>query len=222
MNGDLRCLTKGEYVYRVLRDRIFTGDLQKDRIYKVVELAEELGVSRTPVSEAVKILVSQGYLIMLPGVGFRVKALTRREINEILTISSVLEKLALETIIARKAPMEYGEMREMLDRCEQSVLDRDVDEYARLTEQFHKTLYRAAGMPKLVEVLDSVSIHEALYQESVLRSPGAILTLINDHRLLLDIVENGRTDKIDGFLARHVKNCEVTHEIYLEPAEIEE
>lgn len=215
MNASLNCLTKGEFVYRILRDRIFSGELRKDRIYKVVEIAEELGVSRTPVSEAVKILVSQGYLIMLPGVGFKVKSLTSQEVDEILLISSVLEKLALERIIREESDLNMDVLLECLDGCELAVKRQDVDEYARLTDQFHKTLYAASGLPKLVEVLENVSIHEALYQESVVRNPQAILTLINDHRLLLEIIRDKKLDKIDGFMDRHVCNCQKTHEIYL-------
>lgn len=211
----MKFLTKGEYVYRILKDRIFSGEMVKDKTYTVVEISEELNVSRTPVSEAVKILSSQGHLTMMPAVGFRVRSLTYEEINEILLISAALERLALRQIIDYDIPLDVGALRKNMDECIVSVKNKDTEEYARLTDIFHHTIYGAAGLPKLVEVVDNISIHEAYYQESVIRNPEAIIELIDDHRLLLDIIESQNSDKIDGFLDQHVTNCLKTHEIYL-------
>jgi DNA-binding GntR family transcriptional regulator len=187
----------------------------KDKTYTVVEIAEELKVSRTPVSEAVKILTSQGYLTMLPAVGFRVRELTFEDINEILLISSALERLALRQIIKKNIKIDVGELNKNLDDCIQAIKSKDVDEYARLTNEFHKVIYGGAGLPKLLDVMDSISIHESYYQESVVRNPDSLITLIEDHKFLLKIVDNNDLDEIDGFLERHVSNCLRTHEIYL-------
>ncbi|QRN86169.1 GntR family transcriptional regulator [Clostridia bacterium] len=215
MTANIHCLTKGEYVYRVLKDRIFSGEMVKDKTYTVVEIAEELKVSRTPVSEAVKILTSQGYLMMLPAVGFRVKELTFEEINEILLISSALERLALQQIIQKGTEVDTEALNKNLDDCISAIKNKDVDEYARLSDEFHNHIYGAADLPKLLDVMESISIHEAYYQESVLRNPESLITLIEDHKLLLKIVEQKRIDDVDGFLERHVCNCLKTHEIYL-------
>ncbi len=215
MTPNINCLTKGEYVYRILKDRIFSGDMVKDRTYTVVEIAEELKVSRTPVSEAVKILTSQGYLTMMPAVGFRVKELTYEEINEILLISASLERLALRQIIINRIEIDTHYLRKNLNDCLLSIERKDVDLYAKLTDEFHHIVYRAAKLPKLIEVMDMITIHEAYYQESVVRNPASLITLIHDHELLLDIIERQKMDAIDGFLERHVFNCLKTHEIYL-------
>jgi DNA-binding GntR family transcriptional regulator len=215
MSMNINCLTKGEYVYRILKDRIFSGEMVKDKTYTVVEIAEELKVSRTPVSEAVKILTSQGYLTMLPAVGFRVRELTFEDINEILLISSALERLALRQIIKKNIKIDIGDLNKNLDDCIQAIKAKDVDEYARLTDEFHKVIYGGAGLPKLLDVMDSISIHESYYQESVVRNPDSLITLIEDHKFLLKIVEKNDLDEIDGFLERHVSNCLRTHEIYL-------
>ena len=90
-----------------------------------------------------------------------------------------------------------------------------MDEYARLTNEFHRVIYGGAGLPKLLEVMDSISIHESYYQESVVRNPDSLITLIEDHKFLLKIVDKNDLDEIDGFLERHVSNCLRTHEIYL-------
>lgn len=206
--------SKGEQVYRVLRDRVFSGDMAVDQIYTVVDLAEELAVSRTPVSQAVKILSSQGIVTMLPGVGFRVNGLTFEEINETLQITAALERLALRRIIQEETELDMDTLHQELDSSLRSIRNKDVEGYARSTDSFHRTLYGAAGLPKLVRVIDSISIHEAYYQASVIRNPQAVVTLVKDHRLLLEILGNRALDKVDGFLDRHVKNCLKTHEMY--------
>src|SRR5271157_1211573 len=95
-------LSKGEYVYQVLKGKIANGYLERNKTYTIVEIAEKLGVSRTPVGEAVKILASQNYIIMYPGVGFKVKELTIEDIQENLTIAGALEEAVLRIIIRNK------------------------------------------------------------------------------------------------------------------------
>jgi len=113
-NTKLKFTSKSEYVYETLRERIMLGELQVNKRYKVVEIAAELGVSRTPVSNAVKILASQGYVTLFPSVGFEIKQLTLKEVEGILMIRGVLEELALELAVGNVTSGDIAELRDIL------------------------------------------------------------------------------------------------------------
>jgi DNA-binding GntR family transcriptional regulator len=91
-------LSKGEYVYHRLKENIVDGSLERNKIYTIVEIAESLGISRTPVGEAVKILGSQNYITLYPGVGFKVKEPVMEDIRN-PDYFRALEEVILRRII---------------------------------------------------------------------------------------------------------------------------
>ena len=92
-------ITKTEFAYKEIKDKIGDGFYKKNHLYTIVDVANEIGVSRTPVSGAIKILESEGIVTLFPGVGFKIKYLTMNEIRESLMISGALEIVAMDYII---------------------------------------------------------------------------------------------------------------------------
>lgn len=206
--AELQFTSKSEVVYKILLERITSGQLEAGKRYKVVELAEELGVSRTPVSEAVKILASQGYVTLLPSVGFEIRQLTFDEIKEILLIRGSLEELAVEMAMERTSPSELREMRALLQKCLEAIDDRNIAGYSQLNENFHFTLYQWANLPKLNEVLKTLWTHEGWYIEELKTHPEEIKKLVHDHYDILTIIEHKENSKIKEVIRRHIVNCQ--------------
>jgi DNA-binding GntR family transcriptional regulator len=201
-------LSKGEYVYQVLKGKIANGYLERNKTYTIVEIAENLGVSRTPVGEAVKILASQDYVIMYPGVGFKVRELTIADIRENLTISGALEEAVLRKIIRDKvAPVEP--LQRAVERSWKSIKNQTPELYTQASSDFHRALYGLSCLPKLTEILqENVLVHELWYRQGAARYPQYIERLITDHEAIIDLIQNRNYDQIAEVINKHVEHCE--------------
>lgn len=201
-------LSKGEYVYQVLKGKLANGYLERNKIYTIVEIAENLGVSRTPVGEAVKILASQDYVIMYPGVGFKVKDLTIEDIRENLTISGALEEAVLRKIINDKVTSVEA-LQRAVDKSWKGIKTQKPDLYTQASSEFHKALYGLSCLPKLTEILqENVLVHEAWYRDGASRYPASIECLIVDHEAIIDLIQNGAYQRISEVIQAHVEHCE--------------
>ena len=199
--------SKSEYVYQILRDRIMLGELEAGKRYKVVQIAAELGVSRTPVSDAVKILASQGFVTLLPSVGFEIKQLTLKEVKGILLIRGALEELAIELAMDNVALKEIADLRNLLNCCEKAIKKQEIIKYSKLNEQFHFTLYQWADLPNLIETFQNLWTHEGWYSEELKSDPRKINNLVQDHYQMLDIIEAKEKHKIKEVVKAHINNC---------------
>jgi DNA-binding GntR family transcriptional regulator len=201
-------LSKGEYVYQVLKGKIANGYLERNKTYTIVEIAENLGVSRTPVGEAVKILASQDYISMYPGVGFKVKELTIDDIRENLTISGALEEAVIRKIIKDEtAPTE--QLHTAIEKSWSGIKNQMPELYTQASAEFHKALYGLSHLPKLTEILqENVLVHEIWYCEGASRYPKSIESLIVDHEAIVDLIQNGNYDQIAEVINNHVEHCQ--------------
>lgn len=199
--------SKSDYVYQVLKDRIRQGELELNKRYKVVDIAAELGVSRTPVSNAVKILASQGYVTLLPSVGFEIKRLTLKEVEGILLIRGALEELTLELAIDKAKSEEIEELRDILHNCEGAIKSLDTKKHGILNKDFHFKLYQLASLPNLIETFENLWFHEDWFNEGLKSNPDNILTLVKDHYQILDVIEKKERHKIKDIIRTHVNNC---------------
>jgi DNA-binding GntR family transcriptional regulator len=201
-------LSKGEFVYQLLKEKIGNGYLQRNKTYTIVEIAESLGVSRTPVCEAVKILGSQNYIDLYQGVGFKVRELTVEDIRENLTISGALEEAVLRKII-RDGIAPTQDLFAAQEKSKRAVDERAPEEYTRASVDFHKALYALARLPKVIEILqENVFVHEIWYRRGAECFPDAIRRLIADHDAILTLIERCDYAHIAEVISRHVENCE--------------
>jgi len=201
-------LSKGEYVYQVLKGKIANGYLERNKTYTIVEIAENLGVSRTPVGEAVKILASQNYIIMYPGVGFKVKELTIEDIQENLTIAGALEEAVLRIIIKNKVT-EVEPLQRANEKSWKGIKDQIPELYTQASIDFHIALYGLSCLPKLTEILqENVLVHELWYREGASRYPKSIERLIVDHEAIVDLIQTGSYNQIADVITNHVEHCE--------------
>ena len=206
-NNNFVFTSKSEYVYNILKERIMSGQLRPGQICKIVDLAEEFGVSRTPVTEAVKILENQGFVDLLPSVGFEIKTLSIKEIYEILMVRGALEALALKLGMEKATPDSYKSLRTILGNCQKAVEEKRIDDYRKFNEEFHFKMYEMANIPTLTGLLRNLWNHEGLYLEVLKNEPKKILDLLNEHYQLIDVMESGDKSAIDPLVQEHIDSC---------------
>lgn len=200
--------SKAEYVYQLLKDKIANGYLERNKIYTIVEIAQELGISRTPVGEAVKILASRKYIILYQGVGFKVKELTKDDIHENLTISGALEMAVLKKII-KDGTKKIDKLEEAVAKSWEAMENQTPVLYTQSSAEFHKAFYALAALPKVTEILqENVFVHEIWYREGASCYPVGIKRLISDHENIIEVIKHADYDRISNVINTHSENCE--------------
>jgi DNA-binding GntR family transcriptional regulator len=141
-----------------LRADILTGAIRQGARLRETEISERLGVSRTPVREALRHLASEGLVEVLPNRGARVVEWTSSDIEEMYDLRIMLESHAAERAATRIDAPTLSTLVELCDRMEASVKARngDSDRLGTLNAEFHNTIIRSADSPRLVSMLQNV------------------------------------------------------------------
>ena len=139
-----------EQVYEYLRDQMATGGLQPGAFLDLNQLAARLGISRTPLREALLHLESQGFVTILPRRGFRLNALTLDDIRHYYEIIGALEAAALRAVGPALGPSDFARMRALDAAMAAAVAERDFDRYYEANLAFHDVYLRRSDNARLI------------------------------------------------------------------------
>jgi DNA-binding GntR family transcriptional regulator len=139
-----------QQVYEYLRAQMARGGLQPGAFLDLNELAARLGVSRTPLREALLHFESQGFVTVLPRRGFRLNPLTLDDIRHFYQIIGALESAALESVGAALGPADFARMRQLDAAMAEAVAARDFDRYYTLNLAFHDVYLDRCDNTRLV------------------------------------------------------------------------
>jgi DNA-binding GntR family transcriptional regulator len=192
-----------EEVFHRLRDSIVRGELAPGEKVKDAELAERLGLSRTPVREALARLVDSGLVEAKPGVYTRITTLNRRDVENALAVLRSLDHLAMETGVPQLTEDDLERMRRANHDFAQAVTADDPDAALDADDRFHAVPLAAAGNPVLSRVVEQLhpQIHRILY-----RKFGTLLggrNTVEHHERLLALCIRGDARAAADLSARH-------------------
>lgn len=206
----------GADVYRVLWDRILGRQLHPGDKLSDLRLSEELGVSRTPVREALHRLEKDGVVIAEPNRGFFVASYDRRDIEEIYELRAALESFALRHAAIVVAPAEFRHQLDELDRVarllQEATTDADrtaaSDEFLAVDRGFHTFLLEHSNNRRLVATLDALWAQIAVFQKAGLMIAGWVDKALDEHRVILNSLIAGDTDAAAKALEMHIQNIQ--------------
>jgi DNA-binding GntR family transcriptional regulator len=157
MRGDdLRPANAAEGAYLGLRGEILSGALKPEERLTEVALADKLGLSRTPVREAVNRLLIEGFLTRSPGEGLRVATLRADEIDQIFHIRQMLESYGARRAAIHATPEQIRELHRLAQRITDLTpqgSETDFDDMSEANAAFHRTIMQAADSPRLGSML---------------------------------------------------------------------
>lgn len=145
---------RSELAYQSLKEQLLSGDLPHGSPLSSYNLAKTLGISRTPVTHALKRLENEGLVEIIPQVGCRVAQPTPAEVVEVFTLRAVLEGLAAEIAALRIDEAELQALQTLLQEGEAAIHRNDSAAYSLINKEFHTLIVSACGMVKLEELLD--------------------------------------------------------------------
>ncbi len=203
--GRLRILSVVDHVYEALRERILTGDIPRGTRLRQVALAEELGVSRTPLREALRRLSAEGFVEFSPNLGATVTQLDLGDMRH-----AWLARIALEPGAARLAagaadPPETARMRHAVEQQRTAGDDRMAGFAAN--REFHLALVAAAGNPHLTRFAEALwvpRIGAPIYQAQAAEAPPAMAVWADEHDRITDAVAAGDADMAEHLTRTHI------------------
>lgn len=183
-------LTAKERALSQIQRWIIDGTLQPGEQLLDAELAEALGVSRTPVREALQLLEMQGFVDMHPGKDTRVKMIEKEDILKLYSTLAALHALAAETAAAGILPDQLERLKSLNARFAQAIAAGQTYEAMELDEQFHNLIVEESDNPYLASFSSSLQVHIRRYKYVFLkRQAPASDASVHEHAALIDALE---------------------------------
>ncbi len=195
----------GADVYKRLLDMIRDGELRPGTRLRESHLADLLGVSRTPVREALRRLEMQGLVTHEIHRGTVVRELDHNTITELYLMREVLEGTAASLASRHASRSEVDALREMIE-ADREHLD-DPTYLARTNQRFHGALYRASHNRYLVEMLQGLRTSMWLLGPTTLSYPGRGKSALDEHLRILDAIQKGDAEAAEQAAKEHIRKA---------------
>ncbi|GAB98061.1 DNA-binding GntR family transcriptional regulator [Kineosphaera limosa] len=205
--------TKSDFAYRLVRDRILSGQFEPGAVMQQRDLAAELGISTTPLREALRRLKSEGLVELDSHRDARVTPLRAEEARDLLELRRALEPVAVGLAADRRTSADIEAMRAALAALEPLPADPSVEQLVRHRE-FHGALYRASHNQAIIEALDQLWDKQDRYRRLALQTDPDARVLVakaQEHRDLLDHVVAGDAGAAADLMARHIESSHGAH-----------
>lgn len=181
-------------VARILRERILSGDLEPGTRLNEVHLAEQYGISRSPIREALQALSGEGLVTFVAGRGAFVGGLTAEEVRELGQVRAALESHAARLVAEDSSPASLAAL-------EGSIV---VDESAGDVDDFHATLLRLSGNQRLEQLGLSIVSQLRLARSQSATRAGRVAEAVDEHRAVLEAIRSADPDGAARAMRDHV------------------
>lgn len=187
----------------ILNDVYTLGD-------KLVEskLADELGVSRTPVREALKQLELDGLVESIPNRGVIVKGLSDQDIYDIYSVRISIESIAAELAVERMTPEDLKELADICDLMEFFTMKNDSDKIFELNTQFHEKIYSCTKSRYLEHILKDFQIFIKSTRLESLKTKGRLEIALSEHKAILEAFKNHDKEAAKRAISKHIVSAQ--------------
>lgn len=193
-----------ERVADALRAALIAGELLPGEVYSAPTLAARFGVSATPVREAMLDLVKEGLVDTVPNKGFRVTAVSEKQLDEYTHIRSLIEIPTVVALARAADPVSLEALRPAAREIVQAAVAGDLIAYVEADTRFHLGLLALAGNSHLVEVVGDLRKRSRLYGLTALLEAGRLLSSAEEHLELLDALLARDEQAVHAVMTRHL------------------
>ena len=196
-----------DVVFNTLRQAILRGELKPGERLMEIQLANKLGVSRTPIREAIRKLELEGLVIMIPRKGAEVADITEKSLRDVLEVRKALEELAVQ-LACEKITQEELEELEQAGENFKKVLKRsqDITEVAEADVRFHDVIYMATDNQKLIHLLNKLREQMYRYRVEYLKNPDVHEQVTQEHEEIVYHIKRREKVEATAVTCQHIDN----------------
>ncbi|MFA4885655.1 MAG: GntR family transcriptional regulator [Desulfotomaculaceae bacterium] len=194
-----------EMVFESLREAIILGRLRPGERLMEIQLAEEMGVSRTPVREAIRKLELEGFVVMVPRKGAYVAGVSIKDIADVFEVRAALEGLAAGLAAERITDEE-------MDHLEEAIVmisgEEDFLQVVKGDSMFHELIYKASRNHRLIQIITHLQEQINRFRLTSLSVPGRLKIAVGEHKKITEAICSRDVDLAHSLASEHMENAE--------------
>ncbi|MBW1614273.1 MAG: GntR family transcriptional regulator [Deltaproteobacteria bacterium] len=195
-----------EEIVETLRDMIMTGELQEGDKINENALCASMGISKTPLREALRVLSAEKIIKLVPNKGSYVCKPTLKEIKEMFDVMSVLEGICARSATEKMTDRDFARLEKLHEKLEENFKSHDQKNYIKFNNLYHTFLQELAGNQTLNQIIYGLRQKILLYRFKSLNLPGRFEKSIQEHRQLLNTFQKRDPEKAEILIKTHLKN----------------
>lgn len=195
-----------DVVFHTLRQAILRGELKPGERLMEIQLANKLGVSRTPIREAIRKLELEGLVLMIPRKGAEVAEITEKSLQDVLEVRKALEELAVKLACDRMTKEQMNRLKDAAKEFEETLKTGDVTEFAEADVRFHDIIFLATDNERLIQLLSNFQEQMYRYRVEYLKRTQYHKKLVAEHEELIKRIENRQKEEAAQILCEHINN----------------
>ncbi|MCF2682660.1 GntR family transcriptional regulator [Faecalicatena contorta] len=195
-----------DVVFNTLRQAILRGELKPGERLMEIQLANKLGVSRTPIREAIRKLELEGLVLMIPRKGAEVADISEKSLRDVLEVREALEELAVQLACDKITKEEIEDLKKAAEDFKKILKSRDITEIAEADVRFHDIIFMATDNQKLVQLLNNLREQMYRFRVEYLKKEEVHPQLIAEHEKIIEHIMERDKVKASAIVSEHINN----------------
>lgn len=197
-----------DVVFNTLRQAILTGELKPGERLMEIHLANRLGVSRTPIREAIRKLELEGLVTMVPRKGAEVAQITEKSMQDVLEVRRSLDALSAELACERITKEEEEALKKACQDFEDAVKTKDTRQIARADVALHDIIAKATGNQRLIQLINNLAEQMYRYRFEYIKDVSQHEKIIAEHRIIYESIVKKDKEAAANIAKIHIDNQE--------------
>ncbi|MDD5828519.1 MAG: GntR family transcriptional regulator [Lachnospira sp.] len=197
-----------DVVFNTLRQAILRGEMEPGERLMEIQLSQKLGVSRTPIREAIRKLELEGLVIMIPRKGAEVAHITEKDMRDVLEVRSTLEELAVTLACKNVTPDKIEALKAANKVFESAIISKDVVNIVDADVSFHDIIYAMTDNQRLIQIINNLREQMYRYRLEYVKDARTHSILISEHNDIIQKLQDKNVEDAKTVVRQHINNQE--------------
>ena len=199
-----------DVVFNTLRQAILTGELKPGERLMEIHLADRLGVSRTPIREAIRKLELEGLVVMIPRKGAQVAKITEKNLKDVLEVRRALDTLAVRLACKRMDETYKKQLREACDEFAKVVKCSNTKDITEADVRFHDIINQSTGNDRLIQLVNNLAEQMYRYRLEYIKDAAYHKRLVDEHEEIYNAIMEQDEERAAKAVVVHIDNQEAS------------
>jgi len=197
-----------DVVFNTLREAILKGDFAPGERLMEKQLAEKMGVSRTPIREAIRKLELEGLVIMIPRKGAEVASITGKDISDVLEVRATLEALAVRLACKKMSEHDLNDLSAVNKEFKKAADEKDVKALIEKDVEFHDVIFHSSDNEKLIQIINNLREQIYRFRVEYIYKMNSYDSLVQEHDEIVKAIANRESKLAAKIALQHIENQE--------------